>query len=1699
MSEEEEFEEVEDEEMLEENDEEMEFLDEQKESEEEINNAPLILNLEKKELSFKDNPLYNEIDQEISKIDIYLEESVNNFHKLFNDQNLNSFNDIISYLENISNKNKCVCAALIKNVPAWRCVDCCKYESAIYCSDCYKKSKDLHKNHKIYYLYASGGICDCGDPDSLSTFCPDHSGPYTNQVEIDKYISTIFDEKVINKLKIFFDEFFWKFSKLLIMVEKCDLFCQKKYDEIFNKNSDEISETLIKERQYVGYLKRNFCKLFQKLVNFFRLISNKNLGMLNILANYFLKNNFNQEKETNEDEDKYKTSHTCIEIFENDILIHKNAKMEIEKDKIEINNSNKDIEKHRCKCSFLRLLLLNWTDDIKQKYKENSEFILSFPRNIPLKRSFCILYLYDYKQFILNNSISILENKSQFFSEEITVNIAQKTTIIEDSFEVFYNYFSKEIKRIKNLKYYFDDYSVKELCLQVIHKQDDIEYFTKPNIRELMGNKISIIKRIIDCICLVHNEIEFKSIVPHPEFQDKGFSNNFIDLEQKLLDTIEKLNILIKWEKIEYAKEIFEYIINKIIYQEKEGIKQLKENEYSFHLTLYRCFGLIMNYFCFYYSFNNNCSITESINFCKKNFFNSEKDMNKLVNLILNDYLKLFGFIGGTKNGFFNYYNNTEYYFILYLHMKEMINADFTLLKYIFNLYDDNFTIKTLFQKSNIENVYSSFEEMFLNNKNSMIIEEESLNPYKNIINQWKFLLELIITFMKDDISPFLSYINQYENIISSKTKKDLFEIIRNNKKIMEDLENILKEQIIHGILGHENLIDYEKINKHVNDYLLTLFGEKRFKEILNELTLRQTNNEKILFFLKDCNLKYLDMNYYISPKEKSKAQKYILDFKKDTIKVYNNYYFNPSEITFNFFENAYKKILLNEENLELIISVIEKLLISSDSNSKNINLVKNIFFPSILNYLSVFGCINTESFIEFKKNKSNLINQLCNVLVNSLDKNNKKIDNDSQEYIKEIIQQVKRYEIIYKNIINNNIKLKNYDYNTNNNELLIDQELSKNEILIDNNNKIINEKNLKSKSIKDNLKKLMKAKTEKFMDKANLNENILKLINDKNEQNIINPKDETMCFFCRNNIELKSFNKPYGKAGNLVNDYFYYNAIKSSVKNELYRLNENIYDDNLYEQIIENDIFNDKNYRMLSCGHYFHVSCFKEHYFEHLSHEFNCPLCLKKLNILIPPLNFFQNKYSVLMPEKMSKLLNKKNKIKKFENSQGLKLFNEIILNYLKNQITINIKIDKKISEKDFDLLLEDILWNYRSSINFLENIFYIEGTNFNKQQQIDNIKNYILSLRFLVKTNIIDINLIVDKIKDMLSKLVKGPAKLERIFFNYENIIYNQNIDKLFLLISILFNYNEIKDTFIYIINFFLPYFCFGFYLRNLIAKNKYFSLDKKKKQKLNMKNLEEYLSKNNQYLVKNCLNYFIQKLLIIKIITDYENGNDEIINNFNKLPIEKMFNLIEQDKLYNSIKKKNKSDIKIMDILKNSSKLFKKEDCFYKYGISFNYKIIFESLINNIKKTNNDIYLIKKELIIQFQPIKFNFINLENNIFDFVEKYLYKKCIICYNNSKYYYICLICGNKVCHTKNCRDYSKHIKECTGSYCIFIDMDDMQIFLCSEYKEKKIYPLYVNEAGVGPNEREIGNEFNLSHENLQITLKKFICNDFNF
>ena len=162
-------------------------------------------------------------------------------------------------------------------------------------------------------------------------------------------------------------------------------------------------------------------------------------------------------------------------------------------------------------------------------------------------------------------------------------------------------------------------FKIEKHCENMVN---DVRYYSKPKIRKLMTDKILFFKRVIDLICLFHNENKYKSIIPHPHFQDKKFNQYFLFIDFIFIKFAGLLNCSLEWEKKEKLKEIYGYFIYKILNQEKEGIKQLKEDEFSSHLILYRSFGIFMNSFCFNYSFINNCSILESISFFKKIFLN---------------------------------------------------------------------------------------------------------------------------------------------------------------------------------------------------------------------------------------------------------------------------------------------------------------------------------------------------------------------------------------------------------------------------------------------------------------------------------------------------------------------------------------------------------------------------------------------------------------------------------------------------------------------------------------------------------------------------------------------------------------------------------------------------------------------------------------------------------------------------------------------------------------------------------------------------------------------------------------------------------------------------------------------------------------------------------------------------------------------
>ena len=85
---------------------------------------------------------------------------------------------------------------------------------------------------------------------------------------------------------------------------------------------------------------------------------------------------------------------------------------------------------------------------------------------------------------------------------------------------------------------------------------------------------------------------------------------------------------------------------------------------------------------------------------------------------------------------------------------------------------------------------------------------------------QWASFLDMIIIFMKDDSSPFFNLMRIFKECISSQTKRDLFNKVKNNKLVMSDLKNILKEKIIQERRTEGNLTNVQNLTKKIHEYL---------------------------------------------------------------------------------------------------------------------------------------------------------------------------------------------------------------------------------------------------------------------------------------------------------------------------------------------------------------------------------------------------------------------------------------------------------------------------------------------------------------------------------------------------------------------------------------------------------------------------------------------------------------------------------------------------------------------------------------------------------------------------------------------------------------------------------------------------------------------------------------------------------------
>ena len=192
----------------------------------------------------------------------------------------------------------------------------------------------------------------------------------------------------------------------------------------------------------------------------------------------------------------------------------------------------------------------------------------------------------------------------------------------------------------------------------------------------------------------------------------------------------------------------------------------------------------------------------------------------------------------------------------------------------------------------------------------------------------------------------------------------------------------------------------------------------------------------------------------------------------------------------------------------------------------------------------------------------------------------------------------------------------------------------------------------------------------------------------------------------------------------------------------------------------------------------------------------------------------------------------------------------------------------------------------------------------------------------------------------------------------------------------------------------------------------------------------------------------------------------------------------------------------DISILDIINNLPKIFFKTDILYKsFSSIINFNKVIYSLLENMKKCNDKNYIINKELILQFSPIKFDFIHLEKNIFDFIEKIAGKKCIICQKIIPKSFLCLICGEKVCRPDvegfEYQEMMLHTNSCTSSCCIFVDTGNMKLYYINKNRILKLFSIYVDKTGAGPKGDKIPNEFYLNEEKIKLAKKNYIYDDF--
>jgi len=927
-----------------------------------------------------------------------------------------------SYLKSISKPNHQVCNKEIKlGEGGFRCNDCFLLTNAILCTECFNKSKDKHKNHNVIFKPYSNGFCDCGDASSIikESFCPDHNGPFTNEKEIKDFICTSIGENNVNIIDPLINNIFIEISK--------------KIDVLYNENLEnegKINENI------------ELFKMFDELLLFVSKLYETNLAFFYLVVLKFTKNY------------PFETNHKCFKYDENEnkvIIIKKNLK-----------------EKHICACPFFQIMI-NLFMIFKTKYDNKSFytlFIQTYKNSIISSLSFVHSFAQAHED---SNLKSFRELGYQFLSPSLCKLIYDEKNVF--FLENFFIEIYEKSKKLIELKYYADANELIYNLLWVLAYLPCTEELNK------ISSNMNVHSIIIDIISLITDLNTFEDKTQFTEFQREGFLYELLNCEIYGIQISILLCYLMDFNNSESVKLIFNKIFSKLI-EYKNYKEKISQKMYTPHISILKYYSIFLNRFCFHYALNNNSNLYDAFQYFL-NLFPESRELNKFC---FKELITYFGFMISQRYSFFNYFGESMILYCINYFKGTLciIHPDIILMKYLL-------TLPEIQQELNIDNFnnllnYSNIDhsnDIFLNlNQNLDNDKKEEFTFNERNARYINALLDFILFIMRDNLS-MIKMAFKFTSYFKMNYKDELFEklLLKEGK----NLENLIRNEIIHYIITKQNLINRESCitiyNFYEHNEINTNFIINLLKENCDEI---HSLNQGNLYSLKKEVFKFFDVDYIINYKDKNNAIKYTTEFQSTNYNILNTYLIDPLSIQVKLNEKIYDSFF-NNKNIDNFLKFYENCVISN-----NFPIVTENFFVTTSKFLCLFIKLYNNETSDFDILKEKLINIFTNC----------KLEGKYTTCIQYILKLLSKEEIIKTNQKNENLK----------------------------------------KNLKDKFRKKFDKQMENVMEKLS---DISKDISDENTNKINTNEEEEICVYCRQVIKNDDLNNCIGKICYTIRDYF--------------------------------------------------------------------------------------------------------------------------------------------------------------------------------------------------------------------------------------------------------------------------------------------------------------------------------------------------------------------------------------------------------------------------------------------------------------------------------------------------------------------------------------------------------------------------------